>query len=104
MSSISEHAQVNGVATADAGRKIRSLKNKLGGWKTEWESAERSRAKIERWEAGIVDTDDNTASLASPVRLTGRRVDGRKIVEEQLRAFELALADAALKTQAIMAR
>ncbi|KAF5335994.1 hypothetical protein D9611_006344 [Ephemerocybe angulata] len=108
LSSISEHAQVNGVATADAGRKIRSLKNKLGSWKTEWESAERSRAKIERWEAGILDTEGPetlpTSAPSTPTRFASRRVDGRKLVQEQLQAFELALADAALKTQAIMAR
>lgn len=107
LTSISEHSQVNGVATADAGRKIRSLKNKLGSWKTEWESAERSRAKIERWEAGIVESADGSESSVppTPTRMqTMRRVDGRKIVAEQLQAFELALAEAALKTQAIMAR
>lgn len=108
LTSISEHSQVNGVATADAGRKIRSLKNKLGSWKTEWESAERSRAKIERWEAGIVESADGSEPSSvppTPTRMqTMRRVDGRKIVAEQLLAFERALADAALKTQAIMAR
>ena len=102
--SISEHAQVNGAATTDAGRKIRALKNKLGGWRVEWDSAEKSRIKIERWEAGL--PDDGSASVpGTPTRSgTGKRVDGRRIVEEQLRAFEIALADAGMKTQAIMAR
>ncbi|KAF8967719.1 hypothetical protein BDZ97DRAFT_1802935 [Flammula alnicola] len=106
LSTISEQAQVNGAATTEAGRKIRALKNKLGGWRTEWDSAERSRLKIERWEAGIVEGDGPEGSLtpASPTRSTTKRIDGRRIVEEHLRAFELALADAALKTQAIMAR
>ncbi|KAJ3521012.1 hypothetical protein NMY22_g12496 [Coprinellus aureogranulatus] len=108
LTSISEHSQVNGVATADAGRKIRSLKNKLGSWKTEWESAERSRARIERWEAGIVEPADGSEPSSvppTPTKMqTMRRVDGRKIVAEQLQAFERALADAAIKTQAIMAR
>lgn len=91
LTTISEQAQVNGAATADAGRKIRSLKNRLGGWKVEWESAERSRTKIERWE-------EESKTLA------GGRVDGRAIVAEHLRAFEKAIADAGVKTQAIMAR
>ncbi|KAI6164685.1 hypothetical protein EDD17DRAFT_1562028 [Pisolithus thermaeus] len=91
LTTISEQAQVNGAATADAGRKIRSLKNRLGGWKVEWESAERSRTKIERWEE---------ESMA----LTGGRIDGRAIVAEHLRAFERAIAEAGVKTQAIMAR
>lgn len=95
---LSDHAQVNGAATAEAGRKIRALKNKLGSWRTEWDGAERSRQRIERWEAGIVEGD-----LNSPSRMTSKRLDGRIIVQEHLRAFELALADAATKTQAIMA-
>ncbi|PPR00515.1 hypothetical protein CVT26_009901 [Gymnopilus dilepis] len=106
LTTISEHAQVNGAATAEAGRKIRALKNKLGGWRTDWDSAERSRIKIERWEAGLTDGDpiDINQSPASPTRSTSKRVDGRAIVAEHLRAFELALAEAAQKTQAIMAR
>jgi hypothetical protein len=107
LTSLSEHSQVNGVATADAARKIRSLKNKLGSWKAEWESAEKSMVRIERWEAGIVDPVDGSESSVppTPTKLqTMRRVDGRKIVAEQLQAFERALADAALKTQAIMAQ
>lgn len=108
LTTISEQAQVNGAATTEAGRKIRALKNKLGGWRTDWDSAERSRAKIERWEAGIMDETEPSSGtstpLASPMRSTGmRRVDGRELVQEHLQAFELALADAAIKTQAIMA-
>jgi hypothetical protein len=99
LTTLSEHAQVNGAATAEAGRKIRALKNKLGSWRTEWDSAERSRQRIERWEAGIVESDLNPPST----RITPKRVDGRLIVQEHLHAFELALADAAIKTQSIMA-
>ncbi|EJD07613.1 uncharacterized protein FOMMEDRAFT_37360, partial [Fomitiporia mediterranea MF3/22] len=87
LTAISEHAQMNGAANADAGRKIRALKNKLGGWRSEWDSAEQSRLKIERWEAGL-DGDDNN----------------KRTTDEHLRAFELALADAGMKTQAIMAK
>jgi len=101
---ISEQAQVNGAATSEAGRKLRALKNKLGGWRTDWDSAERSRQKIEKWESGNVDGDDQPGTPTSSSSRPVRRVDGRKIVEEHLRAFELALAEAALKTQAIMAR
>ncbi|KAJ7576920.1 hypothetical protein C8J56DRAFT_971936 [Mycena floridula] len=97
LTTISEHAQVNGAATTEAGRKIRALKNKLGGWRTDWDSAERSRVKIEKWEAGIVDIDSGIASSGS------RRIDGRELVQEHLQAFELALAEAGVRTQAIMA-
>jgi len=84
---ISEQSQVNSAATADAGRKIRSVKNQLAKWKMETEGAERSRLKIETWE----------------VESIGRR-DGRVVVDEHMRAFERAIAEAGLKTQAIMAR
>lgn len=84
---ISEQSQVNSAATADAGRKIRSVKNQLAKWKMETEGAERSRLKIEKWEAESI----------------GRR-DGRVVVDEHMRAFEKAIVQAGMKTQAIMAR
>ena len=90
LTALSEHAQVNGAATTDAGRKIRALKNKLGGWRTDWDSAERSRARIERWETGV-DVEG------------ARPVDGRAFVAEHLREFERVLFEANIKTQAIMA-
>ncbi|PCH36347.1 hypothetical protein WOLCODRAFT_140356 [Wolfiporia cocos MD-104 SS10] len=100
---ISEHTQVSAAATTEAGRKIRALKNKLGGWRTDWDSAERSRVKIERWEAGL-DLDAAGPSPSMTPRLqTTRRIDGRKIVQEHLQAFEKALTEANMKTQAIMA-
>ena len=102
LATISEHTQVNTAATTEAGRKIRALKNKLGGWRTEWDSAERSRLRIEKWEAGIVDGDTPVSGATSPPRVQ-RRIDGRKIVQEHLQAFEKVLAEAHLKTQAIMA-
>jgi hypothetical protein len=111
LATISEQAQVNGATTTEAGRKIRALKNKLGGWRTDWDSAERSRLKIEKWEAGIVDIADDGEGINGGISIpatstrstTVKRIDGRKFVEEHLQAFELALADAALKTKAIMA-
>ncbi|CAL1714200.1 unnamed protein product [Somion occarium] len=106
---ISEQTQVNSAATTEAGRKIRALKNKMGGWRTEWESAERSRVKIEKWEAGLLDSEDlpPAGSVPSTPSRSGfvppRRVDGRKLVQEHLQAFERALSDANMKTKAIMA-
>ncbi|KAF8449167.1 hypothetical protein L210DRAFT_3388709 [Boletus edulis BED1] len=84
---ISEQSQVNSAATADAGRKIRSVRNQLAKWKMETEGAERSRLKIEKWEAESI----------------GRK-DGRVVVDEHMRAFEMAIVEAGMKTQAIMAR
>jgi hypothetical protein len=110
LTTISEQAQVNGAATTEAGRKIKALKNKMGGWQLEWESAERSRVRIERWEAGIVDwqngdNDEATLGNVSPARLAARRrVDGRKLVEEYLSASAKAIKDATERTRAIMAR
>lgn len=102
LTTISEQAQVNGAATTEAGRKIRALKNKIGGWRTDWDGAERSRIRIERWEAGIVDADPISGSPSRSTRVP-RRIDGRKLVQEHLQAFERALAEAGQKTQAIMA-
>ncbi|KAG8899606.1 hypothetical protein FRB99_006555 [Tulasnella sp. 403] len=131
LTSLSEHAQVNGVNTAEAGRKLRALKNKVQELKTDWDSAEKSRIKIQRWQAGLiddltaVDEEEESASpglsfsgpssretspgpqtpeMTSGPHMTTTRVDGRAIVAEQLRGFELALAEAAEKTQAIMSR
>lgn len=89
LSSLSEHAQVNGAATTEAGRKLRALKNKLGGWRTDLDSAERSRLRIERWEA-----DGDVEGV--------RRIDGRDVVAKQLREFERVLLEANAKAQAIM--
>lgn len=102
LTAISEHAQVNGAANTDAGRKIRALKNKLGSWRSEQESAEKSRVKIERWEAGL--TDDETALPSTPPARPTKRIDARRVTEEHLRAFEVVLAEAGTKTKAIMAR
>jgi len=96
LATCSEQAQVNGAGLTDAARKIRSLKNKIGGLYSEWDSIERSKQRIERWEAGILSDSPAVARLS--------RVDGRKVVQEHLHAFERALADASMKTQAIMAR
>lgn len=111
LTTLSEQAQVNGTATTEAGRKIKALKNKMGGWQSEWESAERSRVRIERWEAGIVDwqngdaLEEVTLGSVSPARLAiRRRVDGRKLVEEHLSASEKTIREATERTQAIMAR
>ncbi|KAL0577528.1 hypothetical protein V5O48_004469 [Marasmius crinis-equi] len=103
LSTLSEHAQVNGAATTEAGRKIRALKNKIGTWRTDWDSAERSRIRIERWERGLLDGTDSTESSPSHTPSSYKRVDGRTLVKEQLQAFEVALADAGTKTKAIMA-
>ncbi|KAG8994628.1 hypothetical protein FRB94_012631 [Tulasnella sp. JGI-2019a] len=128
LTTLSEHAQVNGVNTAEAGRKLRALKNKIVELKTDLDTAEKSRSRIEILEAGSLELpsdmspegvpDLSFSSSSSPAtsygpetplmngaaRMVTRRVDGRQIVEEQLRGFRLALADAAVKTEAIMAR
>ncbi|TDL24087.1 hypothetical protein BD410DRAFT_134133 [Rickenella mellea] len=98
LTALSETAQVHSAAAAEAGRRLRALKNKLGGWRADWDAAERSRVRIEKWEAGI---GDDVGGGGGGVG--GKRVDGRSVVEEHLRAFEVALKDAGVKTQAIMA-
>ncbi|KAJ3487886.1 hypothetical protein NLI96_g3228 [Meripilus lineatus] len=102
LTTISEQIQVNSVSTGDAGRKIRALKNKLGGWKTEYDGVERSRLKIERWEAGLPDGDLTPNGLPS-TPLKTRRVDGRKLAKDHELAFARAVEEASLKVQTIKA-
>ncbi|KAI0686672.1 hypothetical protein BC835DRAFT_1551253 [Cytidiella melzeri] len=107
LATISEQTQVNSAATTEAGRKIRALKNKLGGWRADWDSAERSRVKIEKWEAGALDSREGTPVVPSvpstPTRTSRTRVDGRRIIKEHLQAFEHALLEANTRTQTIIA-
>lgn len=107
LTTVVEHTQVTGVATAEAGRKIRALKNKLGGWRAEWESAERSIEKIERWEAaGGMSSSllDSSSTAESPNGFgNGKGLRMKEIMQEELSAFELVLAEAGRRTQAIMA-
>jgi hypothetical protein len=112
LGTISEQAQVNTAATTEAGRKIRALKNKLGGWKAEFDDAERSRRRIESWEVGIWDDGteskvalgDRSPAVGSPDGSVpgSQRIDVRKIVEEELAAFSRVLQEVEVKTKAIM--
>ncbi|KAF8517880.1 hypothetical protein BU17DRAFT_49369 [Hysterangium stoloniferum] len=107
LSTVVEHTQVTGAATAEAGRKIRALKNKLGGWRADSESAERSMDKIEKWEAagGInsVLSTDGKSEIPNGIGQAKERRRLQQIMQEELSAFELVLAEAGRKTQAIMA-
>jgi hypothetical protein len=107
LSTVVEHTQVTGAATAEAGRKIRALKNKLGGWRAESESAERSMEKIEKWEAAGGTSSPlfgSSVSVGSPNGLVhGKGLKMKQVMQEELSAFELVLAEAGRKTQSIMA-
>ena len=104
LTNISEQVQVNGAATSEAGRKIRALKNKLGGWRTDWDSAERSRQKIEKWETERKDASVSSFSAsASLAAIRNQNVDGRLVVEEHLRESQRALDEATARIQIIMA-
>jgi hypothetical protein len=115
LGTISEQAQVNAAANAEAVRKIRAAKNRLGVLKSEWDSVERSRIRVENWEAGIWEDVDEQRLVGSdspredsaagpvPPKPSGKRIDARKIVEEELKGFSLALKQAGDKTKAIMA-
>jgi len=104
LTNISEQVQVNGAATSEAGRKIRALKNKLGGWRTDWDSAERSRQKIEKWEAERKEASMSSFSAsASLATIRNQNVDGRLVVEEHLRESQRALDEATARIQVIMA-
>ncbi|KZV93116.1 hypothetical protein EXIGLDRAFT_717538, partial [Exidia glandulosa HHB12029] len=86
LSAVSEHAQVGGAAAADAGRKLRALRNRITTWRAEYESAERSRTRIEQWEKSRT-----------------RAPNARVLMQAEVTAFERVLADANSKTQAIRA-
>jgi len=103
LTTVVENTQVTGATTADAGRKIRALKTKLGGWRAESESAERSMEKIEKWEAagGINSLLVTANGVASGTHGKERKL--KQIMQEELMAFEGVLAEAGRKTQAIMA-
>jgi DNA repair exonuclease SbcCD ATPase subunit len=104
LTNISEQVQVNGAATSETGRKIRALKNKLGGWRTDWDSAERSRQKIEKWEAERKDASLSSFSAsASLATIRSQNVDGRLVVEEHLRESQRVLDAATARIRVIMA-
>ena len=104
LTNVSEQVQVNGAATSEAGRKIRALKNKLGGWRTDWDSAERSRQKIEKWEAERKDASMSSFSAsASLATIRNQNIDGRLVVEEHLRESQRALDEATARIKVIMA-
>ena len=104
LTNISEQVQVNGAATSETGRKIRALKNKLGGWRTDWDSAERSRQKIEKWEAERKEASLSSFSAsASLATIRNQNIDGRLVVEEHLRESQRALDEATARIQVIMA-
>ena len=104
LTNISEQVQVNGAATSEAGRKIRALKNKLGGWRTDWDSAERSKQKIEKWEAERKEASLSSFSAsASLATIRNHNLDGRLVVEEHLRESQRALDEATARIQIIMA-
>jgi hypothetical protein len=86
LTSLSEQTQMNGAAVGEAGRKLRALKNKLGTWQDEYESAEQSRVRIAEWES---------AGLATRIR-------GKQLAEEQLRGFQTTLDEVGVMTDAIL--
>ncbi|KAG9092926.1 hypothetical protein FS749_015335 [Ceratobasidium sp. UAMH 11750] len=96
LSGLSEHVQVNGAAAAEAGRKLRALKNKVGDLQAEWTSAEQSMVRIERSERGL--EWEKTEGTETP---QGKRVDGRVIVKEIKASFFAQLQQAEMKVQAM---
>ncbi|QRV88636.1 hypothetical protein RhiJN_16654 [Ceratobasidium sp. AG-Ba] len=87
LSGLSEHVQVNGAAAAEAGRKLRALKNKVGDLQAEWTSAEESIIRIEKGEKA----PDGE----------GKRPDGRTIVQEISASFFAQLQQVEMRVQAM---
>lgn len=97
LSGLSEHVQVNGAAAAEAGRKLRALKNKVGDLQAEWTSAEESMVRIEKSEKGLGWDKAGGEGLDAP----GTRVDGRALVKEISASFHAQLAQVEMKVQAM---
>ncbi|KAF8757971.1 hypothetical protein RHS01_03507 [Rhizoctonia solani] len=96
LSGLSEHVQVNGAAAAEAGRKLRSLKNRVTDLQSEWASAEQSIERIEKSEKGL----DWDATNIVPTE-EGKRIDGRVVVKEISASFLAQLQQVELKVQAM---
>ncbi|CAE6413886.1 unnamed protein product [Rhizoctonia solani] len=96
LSGLSEHVQVNGAAAAEAGRKLRSLKNRVTDLQSEWASAEQSIERIEKSEKGL----DWDATNIIPIE-EGKRIDGRLVVKEISASFLAQLQQVELKVQAM---
>ncbi|CCO29089.1 hypothetical protein BN14_03091 [Rhizoctonia solani AG-1 IB] len=96
LSGLSEHVQVNGAAAAEAGRKLRSLKNRVTDLQSEWASAEQSIERIEKSERGL----DWDAGNIVPIE-EGKRIDGRAVVKEISASFLAKLQQVELKVQAM---
>ncbi|KZT59493.1 hypothetical protein CALCODRAFT_493635 [Calocera cornea HHB12733] len=114
LSSLSDQAQVNGAANADAARQLRLIRNRLTGWRDEWESVERSRLRIQRWESGDNedDLDDPPLSLSnSPsVRSTSgpgtprtppSRPSAKQLADEAMKGYASSLEKASLAAEAL---
>ncbi|KAG8730238.1 hypothetical protein FRC11_007162 [Ceratobasidium sp. 423] len=96
LSGLSEHVQVNGAAAADAGRKLRSLKNRVTDLQAEWASAEQSIERIEKSEKGL---DWEATDIVSTEE--GKRIDGRVVVKEISASFFAQLQQVEMKVQAM---
>ncbi|KAJ1306526.1 hypothetical protein OPQ81_007527 [Rhizoctonia solani] len=96
LSGLSEHVQVNGAAAAEAGRKLRSLKNRVTDLQAEWASAEQSIERIEKSEKGL---DWEATDIVSTEE--GKRIDGRAVVKEISASFFAQLQQVEMKVQAM---
>ncbi|KAL5633473.1 hypothetical protein ACGC1H_003839 [Rhizoctonia solani] len=96
LSGLSEHVQVNGAAAAEAGRKLRSLKNRVTDLQAEWASAEQSIERIEKSEKGL---DWDATDIVSTEE--GKRIDGRAVVKEISASFFAQLQQVEMKVQAM---
>ncbi|KAH7335581.1 hypothetical protein B0J17DRAFT_81013 [Rhizoctonia solani] len=96
LSGLSEHVQVNGAAAAEAGRKLRSLKNRVTDLQAEWASAEQSIERIEKSEKGL---DWEATGVVSTQE--GKRIDGRVVVKEISASFFAQLQQVEMKVQAM---
>ncbi|KZP01585.1 hypothetical protein CALVIDRAFT_532362 [Calocera viscosa TUFC12733] len=115
LSSLSDQAQVNGAANADAARQLRLIRNRLTGLRDEWESVERSRLRIQRWESGDWAEDDmedpplsvsNSPSVRSTSgpgtpRTPPNRPSAKKLADEAMQGYTASMEKASRAAEAL---
>ncbi|EJU03656.1 hypothetical protein DACRYDRAFT_21171 [Dacryopinax primogenitus] len=115
LSSLSDQAQVNGATNADAARQLRLIRNRLTGMRDEWESVERSRLRIQRWENGDLTDDDlddpalslsNSPSIRSASgpgtpRTPPNRPSARQLADQAMEGYTASMKKASQAAEAL---
>lgn len=97
-----EHAQVHRAAMNDAGRRLRSLRTVLGGWRAEMDGVARSMDWIARWEGTTPLSADGTPEPGENMWRGKRPDDIKQWTGQQMERFEKVLGDAELRARELL--